>query len=361
MAGGRRRVSQQVAPVIKYLGSKRRLLPRLLAVFAALPEVTTLLDLFSGTARVGHAAKASGLRVTCNDHNAYAHVLARALVQADGARWRDEASERLAELAALPPVDGWFTEDYCRRSRYLRPENGARVEAARERIARWSADGELHEDLEAILLAALLLAADRVDSTTGVQMAYLKRWAPRAAHELDLRLPPLTDGEGCRALQLDAVEAARSVGSVDLAYLDPPYNQHSYLGNYHVWETLVRWDRPEVYGVACKRVDCQTRKSPFNRKREARDALAAVLAELDARHVVLSFNDEGYLSRAEVEELLRARGGEVEVLSVDGDRYVGARIGVHDPQGRKVGTVGRLRNVEHVFVWSAGSGASVSA
>ncbi len=58
---------------------------------------------------------------------------------------------------------------------------------------------------------------------------------------------------------------------VDIAYLDPPYNQHRYVGNYHVWETLVAWDAPDHYGVACKRVDVRdpATSSVFNRRREA--------------------------------------------------------------------------------------------
>ncbi len=56
---------------------------------------------------------------------------------------------------------------------------------------------------------------------------------------------------------------------VDLAYLDPPYNQHRYAGNYHVWETLMAWDAPEHYGVACKRIDLRDKHtaSVFNRRR----------------------------------------------------------------------------------------------
>ena len=52
------------------------------------------------------------------------------------------------------------------------------------------------------------------------------------------------------------------LGPVDLMYLDPPYNQHRYFTNYHVWETLVRWDAPEHYGIACKRVDAPRRRAP---------------------------------------------------------------------------------------------------
>jgi adenine-specific DNA-methyltransferase len=118
-----------------------------------------------------------------------------------------------------------------------------------------------------------------------------------------------------------------------------------------VWESLVLWDEPEVYGVACKRVDCRTRGSRFNGRRDARDALAEVIDAVRAPHLVVSFNDEGHLTRAEVEAML-AKRGEVVVFARDFKRYVGAQIGIHDPQGRKVGTVGHLRNTEHIYVAS---------
>ncbi|MEM6562724.1 MAG: DNA adenine methylase, partial [Planctomycetota bacterium] len=69
--------------MIKYLGSKRTLLPVILDVIGKLPEVRTVADLFSGTARVGHALKRAGYAVRSNDHNAYAATLARCYVQAD--------------------------------------------------------------------------------------------------------------------------------------------------------------------------------------------------------------------------------------------------------------------------------------
>ena len=69
-----------------------------------------------------------------------------------------------------------------------------------------------------------------------------------------MRVPDLLDGRG-RAIRADAVGVTSTLGEFDLAYLDPPYNQHRYFTNYHIWETLVRWDEPEVYGVARKRVD----------------------------------------------------------------------------------------------------------
>lgn len=333
--------------MIKYLGSKRLLLPWILEVVASLPRVRSVLDLFSGTSRVGHALKARGYRVVANDHLAFAHVLARCYVQADRERWAASAARLLAELDRLPGRPGYITETFCLKSRFFHPRNGARIDAIREAIAARDLDPEL----EAIALASLLEAADRVDSTTGVQMAYLKRWAPRAEQPLALRLPrlvPRPQAGPCLALGQDALAAAATV-EADLAYLDPPYNQHSYLGNYHVWESLVRWDKPAVYGVACKRVDCRVRKSPFNSRRRAEAALRAVVRALGCRYLLVSFNDEGHLPREALLRVLRERG-RVTVLARPHPRYVGARIGIHNPRGERVGRVGRLRNREFLFL-----------
>lgn len=330
--------------MIKYLGSKRVLVPRLVSIVGALPSVRTAVDLFSGTTRVAHAWKRAGLHVTANDHNTYALTLARCYVQADAARLRTDAERLLAELASVPPRAGWFTQTYCEDARYFHPKNGARIEAIRERIAALA----LEPELESVLLVSLMEAADRVDSTVGVQMAYLKAWAKRAHNELALRMPAVLDGPGA-ALGLDAEAAARAVGHVNLAYLNPPYNQHSYRGNYHVWETLVRWDAPETYGIAKKRIDCRTEKSAFNRRKDGEVAFRALVDAIDARFLLVSFNDEGYLAPAAVAAILGARGT-VHEVAVPFHRYVGARIGIYNPQGEKVGAVSHTENHEHLFL-----------
>lgn len=336
--------------MIKYLGSKRTLLGNILsAVGMAAAPGATVADLFSGTARVGHALKGAGYRVLANDHNAFAHTLATCYVQADAERWAEPARRILEDLQRLPPRAGWFTETYCVAARYLHPDNGAKVEAIRNAIAGLGAEPEL----EAILLTSLLEAADRVDSTAGLQMAYMKQWAARAKNPLALRLPallPRPAAGACAAFCGDA-EAVAATLDCDLAYLDPPYNQHSYLRNYHVWETLVRWDQPEVYGIANKRTDCRTRLSAFNSRPGIGPALARTIAALRCPTLVVSFSDEGYLGRAALEAMLAGRG-HLQVIEIPYGRYVGAKIGIHNPKGEKVGTVGKLTNTEFLFIAS---------
>ena len=332
--------------MIKYIGSKRRLVPEL-GELAERVGARTALDLFTGTTRVAQELKRRGAFTWAVDSARYSHALARCYVEADARSVdRSELRAALAHLDALPGREGYVTETFCRQARYFQPANGARIDAIRDALRDEFAGSPLYP----ILLTSLLEAADRVDSTTGLQMAYLKEWAPRSHNRLELREPALLDGPGA-ALRGDALEVARLVPEVDLAYLDPPYNQHSYYRNYHVWETLVAWDAPGHYGVACKRDDCRdpANRSPFNSRPRFREALAEVVRAVRARVLVLSYNDEAWVSLDELVELCAPRGA-VAVLEFDSARYVGARIGIHDPSGRRVGRVGRLRNVEYLLV-----------
>ncbi|MBK8099355.1 MAG: DNA adenine methylase [Planctomycetes bacterium] len=337
--------------MIKYIGSKRALLPWIGRIVDRIPDVRTVVDLFAGTSRVGHALKARGYQVLANDHNAYAATLARCYVQADRDDVLADAGILIDEFNRLPGRPGFFTENWCERSRFFQPKNGARIDAIRDAIAA----RDLPPELEAVLIVSLLQAADKVDSTTGVQMAYLKQWSPRSHNDLELRMPdvlPRARHGKAEAHCREAVDAARELVG-DVVYLDPPYNKHSYLGNYHIWESLVRWDRMPVYGIAMKRADCVPRRSPFNLRRHIDAALTAVLTATQARVVIVSFNNEGFIPRARMEAMLRNLwGGTAHVLTLpfDHKRYVGARIGIYNDKGEKVGKVSHLTNTEYLYV-----------
>jgi adenine-specific DNA-methyltransferase len=333
--------------MIKYIGSKRRLVP-MLGELASTVGTGRAVDLFTGTTRVAQELKRRGMHVTAVDSARYAEVFAQCYVEAD----RDaidarELADALAHLAARDGYDGYVTETFCVRSRFFQPFNGRRIDAIRDAIEADYAGSVLYP----LLLTSLIEAADRVDSTTGVQMAYVKQWAPRSFRPLELRVPELLPGGGV-AVRGDACTLAGSLGSFDFAYLDPPYNQHRYFTNYHIWETLVAWDAPVHYGVACKRVDARDpeTRSVFNERRNMAAALAGVIGDIDAGVVAVSYNDESWVTIAELEAMVAGRGGEVFTLAFDSRRYVGAQIGIHNPKGQKVGTVSHLRNLEYVVV-----------
>ena len=358
--------------MIKYLGSKRRLVPVLTQICRA-SGARTALDLFTGTTRVAQAFKAEGVHVTAADSARYAHAFARTYIESDAAAADMTALHAaVSHLNAVPGKPGYVHETFSRQARFFQPHNAARIDAVRDAIDSEYAGSPLFP----ILLTSLVEAADRVDSTTGVQMAYVKQWAPRSFNDLELRVPELLDGPG-RAIQGDAVALAPTLGHFDLAYLDPPYNQHRYFTNYHVWETLVAWDAPEAYGVARKRVDARdaSTRSAFNSKRTMPAALASVVQSVDCDLLVLSYNNEAWLDLEELEEMCsiqrpeagpdrtgptdrseqagrnrHARRRDVATLAFDSTRYVGARIGIFNPSGRKVGRVSHLSNQELLVI-----------
>ena len=335
--------------MIKYLGSKRRLVPALTELFER-SGATTALDLFTGTTRVAQAFKDAGGTVTAVDTARYSEVFGRTWIETDADTF-DHAglAEAIAELNALPGVPGYVTDTFCVQSRFFQPHNGERIDSIREAIARDHAGTAL----EPVLLTSLLLAADKVDSTAGLQMAYIKQWAPRSYKPLALLAPALLPGTGT-FVRGDAVDVAGGLGRFDLAYLDPPYNQHRYFTNYHVWETIVAWDHPEHYGVACKRIDARDddTKSVFNRKREMPEALRRTIAAVDAEVVVVSYNDESWVELDELRQMCSVHG-EVVALAFDSKRYIGSQIGIHDPSGNKVGEVSHTRNLEYVVLAGA--------
>jgi adenine-specific DNA-methyltransferase len=329
--------------VIKYLGSKRLLAPAIGAAVRSLP-VRSAVDLFAGTTRVGQELRRSGLRVLSNDTAAYSEAFGWAYLAASAGD-RDRLPEILRGLEALPDLDGYVTSTFCRASRYFTERNGRRIDAIRAGLDRL----RLEPALRGLALTSLVEAADRVDSTVGVQMAYLKRWAPRALRPIELRVPDAVDGPRGEVTSVDANALAAGLDGYECAYLDPPYNQHSYMGNYHVWETLVRGDSPGHYGVACKRLDVRERRSPYNSRRLAWPALRDLVERLPTPWLVVSFSDEGFHQPELVRGMLAERGyvGELRIATA---RYVGARIGIHNPAGVRVGRVSHVHNTEHLFV-----------
>ena len=332
--------------MIKYLGSKRALMPVLETLFAA-SKATTAVDLFTGTTRVAAAMKQLGMQVTAVDTASYSEIFSKTYIELDATGKNPlELAEAVKSLNALSGTSGYFTEVFCEKARYFQPKNGQRIDTIRSAIETDYKGSWMYFPL----LSSLLIAADKVDSTTGVQMAYLKTWSRRSFLDIELQVPELLAGSG-RSIRGDAIEQAPNLGSFDLAYLDPPYNQHRYFGNYHIWETLVRWDQPEYYGIANKRIDTRLKdnKSAFNSKLTLPAALATLIAELDTKTLILSYNNESWLSRRELKDMC-SRFESVEILDFDSKRYVGSQIGGYNQSGRLVGKPGVQRNLEHIVI-----------
>jgi len=336
--------------LVPYLGNKRHLLGLIGAAIDACgidPQRGTFLDAFAGSGVVARFAKQRGLAVIANDWEPYARVLNTAAIGCDAppaCAALGGYETAIAHLNALPGIDGWVTTNLCplddaaadplRERMFYRRATGRRIDAIRARIAEWQ-DGGLVDDAAACcLLAPLLYQACWLANTSGVFKGFHAGWGGAngtALHRIlaDLHLQParfLANGRDHRVLALDALTLRRHLGPVDIAYLDPPYNQHPYASNYHVLNSLVLWDRPVLPPATVRgskaaiRADWQERRSPFNHRSEALAAYAALLEALDARCVLTSYSTDGTI---DLERLLAtaSRHGALRVFCRSYKRY----------------------------------------
>jgi adenine-specific DNA-methyltransferase len=333
---------------IKYLGSKKLLIPTILDVVRG-DDIHTVADLFSGTVRIGYALKQAGYRVISNDLATYSRIAAECYLKADRDKYYEDACRLVEEYnSSSMAVDGWFTQRYAREARFYTPENAMRIEFIRQDIER----RELDPILKSVILFSLIEAADSVDSTCGQHMSYLKAYAARALKPLRLRVPELlpqaTHGDA-EVFQSDANQLVRNIYA-DAMIIDPPYTSSVDYGAYfHLHETLSLFDNPEVYGVVNKRADCRTKKSNYTSKRKALGEFKDLIDNIKTKKIVVTFSDEAIMTREQIEEILSSRGS-VTIIEKDYKRYVGAQIGQFNLNGQRVGEVSHLRNKERIYV-----------
>ncbi len=325
---------------IKYIGSKLKLIPQVLELVKKVnPE--TILDGFSGTTRVSQALAKLGYTVICNDVAPWSKIFGTCYLL--NTKPKEAYQPLIDHLKAVPPVDGWFTEHYgghansgcaIQEDGLKKPwqlHNTRKLDAIRQEIETLKLD--LIE--KAVALTSLMLALDRVDSTLGHFSAYLKEWAPRAYKELVLKVPNVFRSEGDHQVhQTDIFELVPRV-SVDLAYFDPPYGSNNekmppsrvrYAAYYHLWQSVVLFDKPTLFGKAKRRKDTSDplAASIFEEFRRNDDgqfiavqAIAKLIQEIQARWILLSYSSGGRATAQQLNGVMQDNGKLLAVLELD--------------------------------------------
>ena len=122
-------------------------------------------------------------------------------------------------------------------------------------------------------------------------------------------VPAAASALGCSAYRGRAETMLRQAGTVDLVYVDPPYNERQYPGYYHLPELLAQgWDPPPKLRGETGLIPDADLRSDWCRRGRCEAALRSVLDGADARHILLSYNDEGLLSRDSIESAFREAG-----------------------------------------------------
>ncbi|MEN6450189.1 MAG: DNA adenine methylase [Thermoguttaceae bacterium] len=327
--------------LIPYIGNKRKLLRLIHQAIERIgePSLTrqhdggvggTFVDFFAGSGVVSRMAKMLGYRVVANDWEPYAEAINRCYIGCNRppkfARLGGYA-EAIAALNALQPAAGWVTEHLCPRDDehydikadrmfYMR-RNGMRIDAIREQIAAWKTAGRISDLEESCLLAPLVYQACYRSNTSGVFKGFHNGWGGqtrtalyRIATPLWLDVPVFWDnGQPNEVCREDAQSLARRLSGeeIDIAYLDPPYNQHPYGSNYHVLNSVVLWDKPALSRQitrgtkAAIRLDWRTeRRSAYNYRDEATAAYRGLLNTINARYILTSYSTDGTIPLADL-------------------------------------------------------------
>ena len=108
--------------------------------------------------------------------------------------------------------------------------------------------------------------------------------------------------------------------NADIFYLDPPYNQRQYAPNYHLLETIARYDNPEIKGISGMR-DYSKQKSRFCNHQTALDELEFFVKNGRYCHLILSYNNEGIMPQGTILEILKSNANNVELVNFDYLRF----------------------------------------
>jgi adenine-specific DNA-methyltransferase len=334
---------------IKYTGSKRLIIPKLLQVLQPL-QVNTVLDGFSGTTRVSQALKMQGYKVIANDIAEWSRVFGECYLL--NTKPADYYQPMINHLNALPGKYGWFSKHYGGNDysgsavqpdgtkRIWQLQNTKKLDSIRNEIDKITKD-----PIErSVLLTSLILALDKVDSSVGHQVSYLKKWAPRSYNAMALEVPKLlVDDQKHQVFQEDIFDLIQDV-AVDVAYFDPPYGSSNelmpssrvrYASYYHIWKTICLNDRPVLVGVANRREDVGDKVSGSvfeefrknkNGKFIATEAITRLLEEAKAKTIILSYNNNGRATSEAILDTLSKLKLRWQLLEMDYKTHVMAAM-----------------------------------
>lgn len=319
---------------MRYIGGKSLLLNSITdAIKNYGRDIESVIDIFSGSGVVGNHLKSLGYTVLANDFLYFSYVIARGTLGINSEpsfnRFDFDVIDYLNNIRFEKTrftIEQCFVyrnyspNENCERM-YFQKDNAIKIDLIRLQIETWKSEGLLTEDEYFYLLAALINAVPYVANITGVFGAYLKYWDARTYNELHLERPVIISAQRVPICCNKDYKKILPM-QYDLLYADPPYNAREYLPNYHVLETIARYDYPEVKGVTGLR-GYANQKSDFCKKNTVHDAFETLIRDCQSRYILISYNNEGLISTEDLTDLCRkyARNGSFRLLETDYRRY----------------------------------------
>ena len=335
---------------MRFIGCKENLLD-FIETFVKQKDIkgNVFCDLFAGTASVSKHFKKLGYKIISSDLLYFSYVLQKVYIEQNKypkfekllkhlkinpieetlfTSESQNAKEVIKYLNELEGEEGFIFKNYSPEGtkgqayvrKYFTGDNAKRIDAIREKINEWKKANLINEQEYFFLLCSLIEAVPFVANISGTYAAFLKEWDKRAFKKLTLEVPDIIkSNETHKVFNINGLDVLDQVKGIDILYLDPPYNERQYAPNYHILETIAKWDNPSIKGVTGMR-EYDEQKSEFCNPKTGIKALEEILKKGNFKHLLLSYNDEGIISKDEILKLFN-KYGKCEIAERNYQRY----------------------------------------
>lgn len=304
----------------RYIGSKARIADEIIEYVketATIESGSFFVDAFSGTGVVAEKAAQIGWPVHVNDMMTNAVIMSEARLLSSADVPFDcfgGYEEVIKALNGLSGEEGFIWREYSPASkkfqlnerRYFTEENAKKIDAISAKIHHWKKENTISHKEFVLLMSDLIQAVNNVANIAGTYGCFLSRWTAQAKEDLVLSTSLLKKAQTIYRTSNCDVFAVETQPE-DIVYFDPPYTKRQYASYYHILETIVCGDQPEVTGVSGLR-PWKDKASVFCYKAKALNALSELILKQKANRVILSYSNEGHIKLEELVDRLSPYG-----------------------------------------------------
>lgn len=307
---------------MRFIGCKTLLLDKIEEVIDEnIKDAKSFCDIFSGTSTVARYFK-NRYEVYSNDLLYFSYVLQKATIE------NDELPKfnGLKQIGINDPIN-YFNElknkdmeELKQENRFLQntyaptgnrmyftDENALRIDFARTKTEEWLKHDLITENEYYYLIACIIEGVPFISNISGTYGAYHKQWDKRTQKIYQLyRLDVVSNNKNNKCYNQDGVELLKNIRG-DILYIDPPYNERQYLPNYHVLETVAKYDCPKVKGVTGQR-EYDGEKSDFCIKKSVVSAFDNLIKNANFKYILISYSTDGLMKVEDIESILKQYG-----------------------------------------------------
>ncbi|MFT9031768.1 MAG: DNA adenine methylase [Leuconostoc pseudomesenteroides] len=299
---------------MRYLGNKKAIIENIVDFFSEhglLNRNLTFFDAFAGTGTVADAVK-NQFNLIINDSLEWSSIYTKGRIYGSKVTFDKLVFDPFEFINSNTNVKhGFFYKTYSTAETermYFSEYNAGRIDYIRNLIESWNSQNKLNEGEYEFLLASLIESISKVANTAGVYGAFLKHWDSRALKEIEMIPVPFTKTNANNAeFYHSKIENIISEIKTDVLYLDPPYTQNQYGTQYHIFETLIKNDNPKVSKITGSRPTGPMR-SDWSKNFHAHILFDKVLSQTTAKYVILSYNNDGIMSKEFIEASMKRYG-----------------------------------------------------